>query len=240
MRRHLFFISIWVAFLSLWVMPVNARTYAVCVGLSDYPGRVNDLVVSARDAMSMQQLILANDPSAVVVLLTNRNATLSRVKSAMQQVFLAAGPTDDIVFFFSGHGLKGSFICYDGRLTYNSILAALGRSRARSKVVYADACYSGNIRQNSGKATSKTPKNVMFFLSSRNNEKSAERKGAANSIFTTYLLAALRGAADVNHDRVVTAVELFTYVHGKIEAVARSQHAVMWGNFDRNMPVMRY
>lgn len=223
-----------------WVCTtVNARTYAVCVGLSDYPGTVNDLVVSANDALSMQRLIQANDPSAVVVVLTNRNATLSRVKAAMQRVFLAAGPQDDIVFFFSGHGLKGSFVCYDGRLTYNSILAALGRSRARSKVVYADACYAGNIRQNTGKANSKTPKNVMFFLSSRNNEKSAERRGASNSVFTSLLLTALNGAADTNHDQVVTAVELFNYVHGQLNERSRSQHAVMWGHFDRNMPVMK-
>ena len=78
----------------------------------------------------------------------------------------------------------------------------------------------------------------MFFLSSRSNEKSQEWYGHPNSLFTTYLLAALRGAADSNGDRTITAVELFTYVHGQLNARSSKQHAVMWGNFDRNMPVM--
>ena len=238
--KRLFLLMVWGAVLSLATTSAHARTYAVCVGLSDYPGTRSDLVVSANDAISMRQLLMASDPTAVVVLLTNSNATLNRVKAAMQQTFLAAGPSDDIVFFFSGHGLKGSFVCYDGLLTYNSVMAALGRSRARSKVVYADACFSGNIRQKRGKANSRTPKNVMFFLSSRNDEKSSEIMGLSNSIFTSFLLAGLSGAADANRDRVVTAVELFNYVHGQISARAPKQHAVMWGNFNRNMPLMRY
>ena len=221
-------------------LTAEARTYAVCVGVSDYPGSRNDLIVSANDARSMGRLLNANSSGHVVKLLTDRNATVNNVKNVMHQTFLSAGPDDDIVFFFSGHGVKGAFVCYDGMLTYSSVLAVMGRSRARSKVVYADACYSGDIRQNRGRANSRTPKNVMFFLSSRSNERSLERRGQSNSLFTSSLLEGLRGAADADRNRVVTAIEIYSYVRNRLNAYSGIQHAVMWGNFERNMPLMRW
>ena len=236
MKRILFFLF------AAWLMAqtVDARIYAVCVGLSDYPGTRNDLTVSANDARSMSKLLKDNSAGHEVKLLTNQNATLSNVRNMIYNTFLAAGPNDDIVFYFSGHGIRGSFVCYNGMLTYSSILATMGRSRARSKVIYADACYAGDIRQNRGRANSRTPKNVMFFLSSRSNERSQEWYGHPNSKFTAFLLEGLRGAADTDRNRVVTAIELYTYVKSRLSANSRIQHCVMWGNFERNMPLMRW
>ena len=237
MRRYFFIL---LSMLLTGWLTAEARTYAVCVGVSDYPGSRNDLIVSANDARSMGRLLNANSSGHVVKLLTDRNATVNNVKNVMHQTFLSAGPGDDIVFFFSGHGVRGAFVCYDGMLTYSSILAVMGRSRARSKVVYADACYSGDIRQNRGRANSRTPKNVMFFLSSRSNERSLERRGQSNSLFTSSLLEGLRGAADADRNRVVTAIEIYSYVRNRLNAYSGIQHAVMWGNFERNMPLMRW
>ena len=49
----------------------------------------------------------------------------------------------------------------------------------------------------------------------------------------------LKGGADMNLDRTVTARELFQAVSsGVILLSENKQHPVMWGNFDNNMPVM--
>lgn len=79
----------------------------------------------------------------------------------------------------------------------------------------------------------------MLFLSSRNNEDSIERPSMTNGLFTTFLEKGLRGAADANKDRTITAKEIFDFVHSGVVADSREkQHPVMWGNFDNNMPVL--
>ena len=80
----------------------------------------------------------------------------------------------------------------------------------------------------------------MFFLSSRTNETSLET-GYRNSMFTIYLERGLRGGADVNRDRSVSARELYDFVHqGVIEASRDRQHPVMWGKFDNEMTVIKW
>jgi len=79
----------------------------------------------------------------------------------------------------------------------------------------------------------------MFFLSSRTNEKSIERRGWRNSLFTAYLERGLRGGADTDCNRTITARELFDFVsQGVAKESRQKQHPVMWGKFDDDMPIM--
>lgn len=49
----------------------------------------------------------------------------------------------------------------------------------------------------------------------------------------------MRGAADANKDKVVTAKELFTYVSKGVKQLSGNrQHPVMWGNFSDDFVVM--
>ena len=80
----------------------------------------------------------------------------------------------------------------------------------------------------------------MLFLSSRTNELSQETR-FQNSLFTIYLERGLRGGADVNKDRHITAREIYDFVHqGVIEASGGKQHPVMWGKFDNNMIIIKW
>ena len=220
---------------------VQAKNYVVCVGIADYPGESEDLLLSATDAMTMKELYEKNG-DAEVKLLVNEQATANAVVQAAYEVFEQARSTDVIVFFFSGHGLPGSFICYDGKLKYETLTAIMSRSMANSKMVFADACFSGEARQEDTDTEEQRHKaeNVMFFLSSRSGETSIERRfGWKNSLFTAYLERGLRGGADINSDRTVTARELFLFVNqGVAKQSKNKQHPVMWGRFDDDMPVM--
>lgn len=112
-------------------------------------------------------------------------------------------------------------------------------------MVFADACYSGAMRQSKRNAKVKSnvnkTSNVMFFFSCRSNELSIETSKMTNGFFTYALQHGLRGGADKNRDRIITAKELFGYVSAKVkQKSANRQHPVMWGNFSDNMPVMRW
>ena len=96
---------------------VDAHSYVVCVGIADYPGLQNDLRVSANDALVIQRLYTVNG-HADVRCFTYADALVSNVKTAMIETFSKAGVNDAVIFFFSGHGVSGGFICHDGFLSY--------------------------------------------------------------------------------------------------------------------------
>jgi uncharacterized caspase-like protein len=154
--------------------------------------------------------------------------------------------TDDIVvFFFSGHGYPGGFCAYDGNLGYDKVRKAMSKSKSKNKMMFIDACRSGGMRVNTNSVqsaiTSAQKANVLMFLSSRNDENSIERPNMQNGLFTTYLQKGLKGKADENHDRVITAKELYRFVHdGVSKSSGNKQHPVMWGNFKDNMAVLKW
>lgn len=220
----------------------QARVYLVAAGIADYPGNNNDLLLPAADARTIARLYNKNS-DAEIMLLLDANATAANITAAIGQVLGKAGKGDIAVFFFSGHGVKGGFVAYDKVLTYSQVRNAMARCKSDNKMIFADACFSGKIRTTDDRQNDQVEAagkaNVMLFLSSRNNETSIERRGMKNGFFTTYLQRALRGGADSNRDRTITARELYDYVHGGVAKISGGrQHPVMWGNFPDTMPVM--
>ncbi len=218
----------------------HARNFVVCVGISNYPGRINDLNVSAKDPRLLKSLYDTNG-KASTSLFTDSHATTKNVVAALHRACSQAGEGDAVLFFFSGHGVNGGFVCYDDILSYRTITGIMKKSRAKSKMVFADACYAGAMRKGNKRDNSYSSENVMFFLSSRTDEVSRERKGWKNSIFTTYLVKGLRGMADANRDRRITARELFNFVSKNVKTSTKNrQHPVMWGKFDGNMTILKW
>ena len=220
----------------------NAKTYLVAVGVSDYPGTDKDLRLPANDAATVQYIYSKNS-NAESVLLTNSNATKSAVLSKLRSTFAKASENDIIVFFFSGHGSKGTFCAYDAQIPYSEIRQAMASSKAKNKMIFADACFSGKMRQGRKNTAEQSFNNynIMLFLSSRGNETSIERRDMKNGFFTSCLQKGLRGGADANKDRTITARELFNYVSTNVKTLSSDkQHPVMWGKFSDNMTVMKW
>ncbi|MCM1291475.1 MAG: caspase family protein [Prevotella sp.] len=239
MRRIIFLLSIFI-----FAVSTHAKVYLVCAGVSDYPGTKNDLKLPAKDAKTFHDLCLLNK-MATSILLLDKQATSSNIIKEMEKLYSKAGAEDEVIFYFSGHGYPGGFVAYDGSLPYSKVRAAMSKGKSKHKMIFADACFSGKIREN--KKSSSTEDNdakkadVMLFLSSRGNEKSYERWGMKNGMYTTYLSQGLKGSADTNHDRIITAKELFDYVNKNVSTVSRGkQHPVMWGKFSDNMPIMKW
>ena len=225
--------------LVVFSIPVQAKVYLVSVGIADYPGKENDLRISDNDAKTIAKVFQATKDASVNVL-TNEDATQSALLSTMHTAFADAESDDAVVLYFSGHGPPGALVCYDGLLTYQHIFKMLKGCKATRKIIIADACYAGKMRTTQQQTNSYNSQNVMLFLSSRTNETSMETK-YQNSMFTIFLERGLRGGADTNKDRHITARELYDFVHkGVIEASKNKQHPVMWGKFDNNMTVIKW
>lgn len=235
------------AILAVACFSASARTYLVSVGIADYsgfPSKLNDLTLTTNDAKTIAELYSKNT-SVDYSLLLDEKATKARILVAIRKVFGLAEKDDVVLFFFSGHGYPGGFCAYDGNLSYDEVRKAMAASKSENKIMFVDACRSGGMRvekesaQNAVDAARKA--NVLLFLSSRNNENSIEQRNMKNGFFTSYLQKGLRGNADTDKNRIITAKELFDFVHKGVSEISKGrQHPVMWGNFDDNMVVMKW
>lgn len=225
--------------LFLCALQAQAKVYLVSVGIADYPGTANDLRISDNDAKTIVNIFEATN-DATTAILVNEEATSVALISQMRKVFADAKADDMVILYFSGHGTPGALVCHDGLLTYQSIFNVMKGCKAKKKIIMADACYTGKMRTSKKQSDSYNAQSVMLFLSSRTNELSQETR-FQNSLFTIYLERGLRGGADNNRDRFITAREIYDFVHsGVIEASGGRQHPVMWGKFNDDMTIIKW
>ena len=226
---------------------MSARTYLVAVGVGDYsnyPQKTPSLNLPVADAKAIAEAY-AKNTNVDYVLLLDEKATKSRIVRAMKKVYSLAGKDDVVIFYFSGHGYPGGFCASDGRVPYSRIRTAMSESKCHNKIILADACHSGAMRVEanaSGNAANKeaSKANVMMFLASRNTETSIEAEGMENGVFTTFLIGGMQGWADADGNRIITARELFDFVHNGVKDITENkQHPVMWGKFNDDMPVIK-
>lgn len=233
-------VSIGLSFFLCW-NAFSGNVFLVAVGISDYPGTVNDLALPAADARAIENLYKTNG-KATTRLILNGKATRSNIITTANALFRNAKQDDIVVLYFSGHGIPGGFCAHDDYLLYDDIRTIFSKCKSKHKMIFADACFSGKMREPSdGRKRISSDSDVMLFLSSRQNETSIERPDMKNGYFTACLVKCLKGAADENRDRKVTAKELFDSVSkGVIRLSNNEQHPVMWGNFDNNLIVMQW
>lgn len=243
MRRLILFI------LLLCSAVTNAQTmYVVSVGIRDYKN-IRDLKKAETDARNIADLYRTHTKNVKTLL--GSQATHDNIISTLKSFFSTATEDDIVVFFFSGHGGKGGLCAYDTSsektmVTYAEVQQAIRSCKASNKQLFIDACYSGGLRDNSKAAqTNTTPisntEGVMLFLSSRTGETSQENPWSDNGFFTQYLIKGMKGAADTDKDRIITAKEIFTYVSKNVsERTHRKQNPVMWGKFNDGMHIFNW
>ena len=242
--KALYFILVLFFTTNIWAQ----KLYVVSVGICDYKDpHVNDLRFTEADVVSFNKVVKTQTNEVYTLL--GSNATHSNVYSYINQIFAKATSNDAVMLFFSGHGYPGGFCCYDmdkttGGLTYTEISSLFKQCKAKCKMVFADACFSGGLRKEKKGNDAASPLrngDVMFFLSSRTNETSQEMIGGPNGQFTRFLVRGLSGGADTNRDTIITAKELYDFVHkGVSVATGNKQHPVMWGRFNNSMPVLNW
>lgn len=223
------------------------KTYVVAVGIDKYQNpNVNPLATSASDAKGLAHFFHDYNGAHVFMLL-NQNATRKHILKVLKTEFAKSTYKDEIIFAFSGHGAKGGLSCYDMQsmddlITYNEIMDIMDKAKARRKVILADACFSGgmNVRRSSSQRNQNLNKtSVLLYMSSRANETSQMSPNMVYSFFTNSIILAFRGEADANHDKKITARELFNYVNRKVILdTSFKQHPQMWGKFDDDMVVV--
>lgn len=207
----------------------NPRMFAVIVGVSDYSSNNMDLNYSDDDAKIFYKHLLSAFPTETrngeVSLLLDSRATRANILSELNRIFSKSNENDYIIFFFSGHGGQNIFCPSDNynSVYHSEIKNAFSSASAKYRLCIADACYSGSMGQSSSTPTYTDVENLRdaklaVILSSTNSQTSSESSAFNQGVFSYFLMQGLKGMADLNKDRYITAGELFIYTR---EAVSR-------------------
>lgn len=234
------------------VTPVREK-YALIIGISRYKNNargVQNLQYADTDAKALydflQQPAAGGFARENMLLLSNEDATLARIRSALTSFVAKASENDLLLIFFAGHGDGDPnarqnlyLIVHDTSVDAMSQTALAmpdlrryveQNVKSKRLILLLDACHSAGLstegtRDLANNLTNQYFENLLYqehgraiITSSDVNEKSREssRWGNGHGVFTYYLLQGLRGNADTNEDHFVTVGELFRYVHQNV------------------------
>ena len=235
----------------------EVKVWAVVVGCAFYQ-HMKTLRYTDDDAYQVYAFLKSVEGGALdddqVKVLIDEDATHDNILAAMRDTYRQADENDVILFYFSGHGLPGSFlpVDYDGQfnaLRHEDVHDVLLSSRSRHKLVIADACHSGSLAARSGGGSAETLSNyynaltnaqasTALMMSSKGEEISMEDGGLRSGVFSHYLIRGLKGEADANGDRLVTIQELFSFVHREVRGYTGNiQTPTLTGTYDELMPI---
>jgi len=239
------------------------RTYVLSVGISRYEKLPHDLWLQYpdADAKTFAEFLESPQggavPASQMLLLTNEQATTAALRQAFN-TFLKDRPgrNDTVYILIAGHGTVDSQGAYI--LTYDSDPDKLAGSaipmaelhtlvereltQVARVILLADVCRAatiagqktaalGDVVQKIGEA----PGEMLGLMAARPRELSIEGPdfGGGHGAFTYSVLKGLTGAADSDHDGVVTAGELIDFVSTDVSMRTNNrQHPRDFGNMD--------
>lgn len=128
---------------------------ALCVGINNYAGTVNDLNGCVNDANDWKQLL--TEYGFKVELVLDFEATRKKILATLEKKLLESQPGDVVVFTYSGHGTQvadtsgdeedyydEALYVYDGVLLDDELRAVLDKAPEGVTVnVILDSCFSG-------------------------------------------------------------------------------------------------
>jgi tetratricopeptide (TPR) repeat protein len=225
------------------------RSYAVVIGISRYQNLPDQfqLQFPERDAQSIYTILISpeggNFKAENVHVLTGAKATLAAMRREIDTWLPSVAKEGDrVLIYFAGHGFvyqgKGYMAPYDidrdkiaaTGFPMDELGAAIGsKIHATNKVLLTDACHSGAITPDETQSLNTTLGNLnssLFSLTaSRDRESSYESPEleGGHGVFTYYVVQGLGGAADVDHDGLVTADELAEYVHTQVRDATKAK-----------------
>jgi hypothetical protein len=235
----------------------EVKVWAVVVGAAQYQ-HMKTLRYTDDDAYKFYAFLKSIEGGALedeqVSVLIDEGATQANILAAMRDTYRKADENDLILFYFSGHGLPGSFLPtdYDGTnnaLAHTDVRQLLDESRSRHKLVIADACHSGSLAARSGRSGAATlaayyggltdaSSSTALLMSSKEEEISLEDGGLRSGVFSHYLIRGMKGEADRNRDLLISIPELFQYVHdGVREYTGNVQTPTLTGTYDAALPI---
>jgi helicase len=226
--------------------------HGLFVGINQYGSRYfSDLRAAVRDATALHALF-SDNLGGDCRLVTDRDATLSRLREELRELQKASSEDDTVVVAFSGHGSETHHLIPYGADWHNLLGTALpldeltglvGGIPARHLLVVLDCCFSGGA----GSKVLNTPAGsrgrptelalsttalldkmagtgrVILTASTADQEAWEDlRPGCGHGLLTYHLLQAFLGPEEVSHGERINLYDLLKYVTEQVKASASS------------------
>lgn len=207
--------------------------WVLVVGLSDYPGSVDDLNRASMDAIEFYSFIIEEQgiPYSQTILLVDEMATLDAFQDAFTDILSVAGPEDVVVLSFSGHGSQegiwtggieeedfiNEVLClYDGDITDDRLSGIVESGSGCPVIIYLDACFSGGFVNDFSLGS-----NTQILTAAREDLSVYER------VFMPILLNGVTGSADEDSNGYVSTLELLKYINMELKRVCPECAAIL-------------
>jgi hypothetical protein len=237
--------------------PLYSKRVAVVVGINDYE-RWPSLSGARNDAQRMAEF-LRNDGWDEVIEIYDGEATRRRMLRVLGTELPRIADEDTLaMIYFAGHGQtetlpgggkRGYLIPVDSdtddvfstAISMDTVRDLSKRTPAKHVYYAIDACYSGLALTRGLTRTGSGPPNVylrkitsvpavQIITAGADGEQAIEIGG--QGLFTTYLLRAMQGEADYNHDGAVTASEIGAYVKPQVTNASRNRQTPQFGTME--------
>jgi hypothetical protein len=211
------------------------RRFALVVGANDGGSDRVRLRFATSDAEAVATVLrelggVRNEDLTVL-----RDPTPEELDGALRRVATAlrsaseAGTRTQFLFYYSGHSDERGLLLGGTRLEYKPLRTRVQAVPADVRIAILDSCASGAFTRLKG-GTRRAPflagsatkvEGHAFLTSSSADEAAQESDRVGGSFFTHFLATGLRGAADVDGDRLVTLIEAYEFAFD--ETLARTE-----------------
>ena len=233
----------------------QTKIYALIVGVASY-NHMPSLKFTDDDAYRIYSFLKSPEGGALqddqIEILVDESATLQNINNGIKTLRTKAGENDVVLIYMAGHGVEGHFIPFDfdGRnntLSYDAMLKNMESCPSKNKIFLLDACHSGSLQargpldiqlQEFYNQLQLNPGGTTVISSSKSHETSLESSGIRQGIFSYYLIAGLKGKANVNSDNFVTLGEVFDFVQKNVKTyTGNKQSPTISGTLNVNLPL---
>jgi len=206
---------------------VVSNNWAVVIGISKYnfSGKhgLTNLIFADDDAKSFaHSLRNLGWNESHIKLLVNEDATHKNIMIALESWLTKAGPNDQVVLYWSGHGFpdpedpeKVYFACYDTDISIpvtgyrmDRVRTTLEERKSKNVILLADTCHAGKLITRGERGLSivpqidkmsreqRVPKGWIFMVGADTDRQAIEHTSWTNGAFTHSLIKGLSGEAD--------------------------------------------
>ena len=201
------------------------RRFALVIGSNSGAGEHEQLRYAGHDAAAvadvLQQLGGVNLVDLALLKEPDTKALDAAFDSLTQRIHdeRKKGQRVELVVYYSGHADETGILLGGAHYDYSRLRSRINGVPADVHIAILDSCASGSFTRMKGgthrppflRDTSNQVEGFAFLSSSSADEDAQESDRIGASFFTYFFVAALRGAADRNHDGKITLNEAYQF-----------------------------
>jgi uncharacterized caspase-like protein len=218
--------------------PGPGNSYALVIGIDDYPAPLPKLKTAVNDAKSFAGLLNSKYGFQVTMLL-NQDATRDKILDAIAHFRKSLAENDSFLIYYAGHGSydrgtdKGYWLPVDADpdplitsrdVSADDLITQVRGLAARHVIVISDSCFSGDLSRDAGDLSPSDGNQAYIhrmqrapsrtLMASGSDEPVSDSGSQGHSVFAALLLQAMQSRAE----KAFTAEDLFVTIRKSVLA----------------------